>query len=439
MRLIFSNNVPSQVVAFNTPLDAVSYIHQLGFFAQDSWNPTSKLTLNLGGRLDRANGWYPDQTSPAGRWTGERRVAGKDVYHQWLGVWRAGVAYDVFGNGLTAIKGNYSRYAAQVGIGLVTNVNPIAQSQANIAWRDANGDNFPQADELGAFEGFTGALTTHYENENGPDWGYSDEITAGVEHQLIRDLRVGVMYYHRSNRNQTGSFNVAVPASAYTASSIVNPLGGTTMLYDLNREFVGRQDNVRRATDLLDTDYNGIEITAAKRFSNRWQMLFGFTAGKNDGGIDNGLTTDLNDPNNLQFQQGVVGFDASYQWRTSGSYVLPGDITIAGSLVSNTGYPRQITYNVTRGIFPGLVRSQQRVFAEERGPNRLPNVTLIDLRFSRPIRFGGNRSFEPQVDIFNVTNSDVIVNMVNTVGPRLGYPSEILAPRIVRFGFALKF
>jgi hypothetical protein len=43
------------------------------------------------------------------------------------------------------------------------------------------------------------------------------------------------------------------------------------------------------------------------------------------------------------------------------------------------------------------------------------------------------------IDVFNITNNDVIVRMVEAVGPRLSYPSEILAPRIIRFGVAIKF
>jgi hypothetical protein len=41
--------------------------------------------------------------------------------------------------------------------------------------------------------------------------------------------------------------------------------------------------------------------------------------------------------------------------------------------------------------------------------------------------------------MFNIANSDTILNMVNAVGSRLGYPSEILAPRIVRLGLSVKF
>ncbi len=437
MRLISNNGVPIRIVAFNTPVIATSYVHQLGIFAQDAWSVGSRLALNLGVRWDRATGWIPEQTSPAGRWVGERTLQRKDVYNQSIAVWRAGVVYDVFGTGLTAIKGNYSRYGQQVGIGLVTSVHPFTLSNANIAWKDANGNGFPEANELGAFEGFTGGATTRYATADGPDWGYSDEITAGVEHQIIRDLRLGVMYYHRTNRKNTGATNVAVPRSAYRPVQVTNPLGGTATIHNLDSAFLGKQDSVRDNIELLDTDYDGLEITAVKRFSRRWQMLLGYTLGRNEGGFDNG---DFNDPNNLEFQQGIVGNDATHQLKVSGTVVIPRvELGISSSLVRSTGYPRQFTYQVTRALVPGLTRSAQTVRVNERGDVRLPNVTLLDVRFSRTFRLGGNRTFEPQIDIFNATNADTIARTVDAIGPRLGFPTEILAPRIVRVGFSIMF
>ena len=432
--LIYNNRVATTVRAYNSPVVATSYVHQLGFFAQDSWS-AKRLTLNLGLRVDKANGWIPEQTSPAGRWVGARSIKEQDVYNQWIAVWRAGAVWDAFGNGHTAVKANWSRYGAQVGIGLVTTVHPFTSSTANIAWTDRNGNNFPEPDELGAFEGFTGAASTRYANANGPKWGYSDEITAGVEHEVMPNLRVGVMYYHRTNRRDTGNRNAAVPPTAYTAVQVPNPLGGNITIYNLDRAYVGRQDLVRDNIDLLDADYNGVEVTATKRFSDRWQMLFGFTAGKNEGGQSFG---EFNDPNNLVNQQGIVGNDATYQFKLAGTYLMPKtDIAVSGSLLRNTGYPRQFTYSVTRSVYSGLTRSSQTIRVDERGVERRPGVTLVDLRISRPFKLANGRSIEPQLDIFNIANNDVLVNMVDAVGPRLGYPSEILAPRIVRFGFAL--
>jgi hypothetical protein len=346
--------------------------------------------------------------------------------------------FDATGNGLTAIKGNYSRYAHQVGAaGIVNSVHSFALSSANIAWNDRNGNQYPDPGELGTFEGFTGGASTHYPDANGTDWGYSDEVTGGIEHQLMRDVRVGVMYYHRTNRRSVGTFNAGVPTSAYTPIEIANPLGGTATVFNLDPAYLGKQDNVRIATPLLDSDYDGVEVTAAKRMSDRWQMMFGLTVGRNEGGLDFG---DLNDPNNLQFQEGIVGNDATYQLKLSGTYVVPrAEIIVSGSLLNNTGYPRQYTYQVTRTVVPTLTRSAQTIRLNNRGDERLPRVTMVDLRLSRSFTLAGDRRFEPQVDLFNLFNADTIVNMVNAVGPRLGYPGEILAPRIMRVGFVLKF
>lgn len=439
MRLIYTNGVPNRVQAFNTSVDAKSYIQQLGFFGQDAWTIGRKLTLNVGVRFDRANGWYPEQTSPAGAWVAERTLQKTDVYKQWLGVWRAGAVYDLRGDGRTAIKGNYSRYAAQVGIDIVTNVHPFTLSSANISWNDRNGDELPQADELGRFEGFTGGASTRYASPNGPKWGYSDEITAGVEHQVLKDVRVGLMYYHRTNRNMIGVRNEAVPSDSYTPVTLANPLGGDITIYNLKPEFVGRQQNVRDNIDLLDNDYDGIELTAVKRFSDRWQMLLGYTYGKNTGGISFGGTTDYNDPNNLVNQQGRVATDAPHSFKLSGSYMMPkADIMVAGSVIRNTGYPRQPSWAVNRTAYPGLTRSSQTIRVLERGDLRLPTVAMLDLRFSRRIQLG-TLSVEPQVDLFNLTNAGTFVGIVDPIGSSFGQPTEILAPRLVRVGFVVNF
>jgi hypothetical protein len=59
---------------------------------------------------------------------------------------------------------------------------------------------------------------------------------------------------------------------------------------------------------LLDTTYDGVEITAQNRVSDRWQMLFGFSAGPNEGGLSIG---DFNDPNQLHVNL-TTGFSAHF-------------------------------------------------------------------------------------------------------------------------------
>jgi hypothetical protein len=326
-------------------------------------------------------------------------------------------------------------------LNMVQRVHPFQFTNGTRPWNDANNDRLPQDSELGAFAGFPG-LTSRYGTANGPDWPYSDEFTAGVEHQLMRDFRMGLMYYHRTNRKQIGSRNAAVPLSAYTEHTIAVPgaptgPGGMATFYNLSSAFVGQafQDNVFDNESLLDTTYDGVELTAVKRLS-RWQVMAGLTVGRNHGGV---ATGDLNDPNNaLIFPEGIEGTDSKYAFRVSGSYTAPGDVNVSGSFILNDGYPYVSAYNVTRTIFPALTRSSQTARLTERGDERLPDVAMVDLRVSRTFRIG-DRRVTPLVEVFNVGNADTVVGYSSTVGAAYLRPSDILSPRIVRAGITVDF
>jgi hypothetical protein len=450
MYLIYNNNKAIQVTAFNTPTDALNIDRVLGFFGQDGWTIANRLTVNIGFRFDHNVGILPAQSNAGNQFVGPKSIPETTPIKQNLFVWRTGLVYDPLGDGKTALKTSYSRYGLQVGINRVFNINPLKSDSETCTWTDPNGDGFPQANEITQCQGFTG-ITSHYASSTGPRWPYSDEITAGIERQVMKDMRVGVMYYHRTNRDQIGVRNLAVPTTAYTPVTVAVPgtANGsstpvtTATVYNLNPAYLGLQNNVVDNQPYLDTNYNGVEFTANKRFSNRWQMVAGLTVGRNKGGLNTSggqsATVDLNDPNNTLFQNGIVGNDSKVAFRLSGSYRAPLDIQIAGSLVSNGGFPYVSTFAVTRGLVPTLTRSSQTVLLTARGDERLPTVTLVDLRLSRAFKFAGNRQFVPQVDLYNLGNADTIVNLNGAVGGSYLTPTEIVAPRIIRVGFSINF
>ena len=74
----------------------------------------------------------------------------------------------------------------------------------------------------------------------------------------------------------------------------------------------------------------------------------------------------------------------------------------------------------------------------ERGDERLPGVTMVDLRISRPFKFG-QRQIIPQLDLFNIGNAGTIVRYNVAVGSTYLNPAEIVAPRIIRLGFSIDF
>jgi hypothetical protein len=455
----YSSGLPNRVRLFNTPTVNKNEAKVLGFFFQDAWSIGPRLTLNLGARIDNYKGILPAQSNQnvqfdlytptgveadgTGPYIDPRQGIEGEVLNQTKGVWRAGLVYDLFGDGRTALKTNYSRYALQVGIDRVTAVNPLTVGSRTCPWTDPNGDGRFQASEITPSQcgAFSGGLTTRY-SPDGIDWPYSDEFTAGVERQVGGSMRLGAMFYYRTNRDQLGTRNVALPTDRYTRFTVNVPNGPngptTATVFNLDPALISASDQVRDNRPELDTEYKGVEFTASKRFSNRWSMVAGLTLGKNEGGQGG----DLNDPNATLYPRGIIGNDSKVGFRMSGTYRLPYDIGLAGSVVSNTGYPFVSTYNVTRAIAlasgVALTRTSQTVELSERGEERLPSVTMFDLRISRAFRFG-NRRIEPQIDFFNISNADTVVSLQNAVGGTYLDPREILSPRIIRVGFSIDF
>ncbi len=84
-----------------------------GLFAQDQWT-LGDLTMNLGLRYDYYEQGYPDIHLPATRWVPLARNFPAATLVGWKDLSpRIGAAYDLFGNGRTAIKGSISRYNVQ--------------------------------------------------------------------------------------------------------------------------------------------------------------------------------------------------------------------------------------------------------------------------------------------------------------------------------------
>jgi hypothetical protein len=330
--------------------------------------------------------------------------------------------------------------------------------QRDCPWSDPNGDRVFQASEVNVAScpGFSGGLNTRYADDVA--WPHSDEVTAGIETQVPGAIRLGAMFYYRTNRDQFGQRNVAQPASAYTpftatltngpGGTLANPVPTTVTVYNVSSAVNALTDNVRDNEPYFDTEYKGVEFTATKRFSQNWQMQAGFTIGSNKGGVAlnttgaQSTTVDLNDPNIALFPEGIIGNDSELAFRLSGSYTLPWDVSLAGSLISNNGYPYVSYFAVTRAqaATAGVTqtRASQTVFLSERGDERYRNVTMFDVRLARAFRFG-NRSITPQIDFFNIGNADTVTTHNAAVGGTYLLPQEILSPRIIRVGFSLNF
>ncbi len=169
---------------------------------------------------------------------------------------------------------------------------------------------------------------------------YTDELTGGLDHELFAALRLSVVVTHRVERNPQATSNPANPYDTFLTTRPDNGRDGvagtaddsTFQFYNrtstaVNQTFFTNDRNFRQT-------YNGLEISATKRMSDRWQMLAGYTYSQTR--IE-GVSVNVN-PNALINAAGPVTGqigDRPHQFKVTGTYVLPFyEIGVAGKAPS---------------------------------------------------------------------------------------------------------
>ena len=154
---------------------------------------------------------------PAGRFAGERYFPEREHVPQWL--WdvspRVSMAYDLFGNGRTALKASFSRYLDPLTGGFADRYSPGAANETR-NWFDCtinaagnacatgvstptDGDDIAQAHEIGP-GGATFGIREDRDFDPAIQRERNTEITFGVQHQLFSRVSVIAQYYNGRSR-----------------------------------------------------------------------------------------------------------------------------------------------------------------------------------------------------------------------------------------------
>jgi Carboxypeptidase regulatory-like domain/TonB-dependent Receptor Plug Domain len=446
------------VTLYGTPLNDSSAVDVTSLYAQDSY-AIKRFTLVAGLRWERLEGYLPKQSSPPSQYfpTLQRsfdEVRDVVLWHT-VGPRVSGI-YDLMGDGMTALKASWGRYYYVIATGAapLTSVNLNATYSEQYTWNDANHDlKFEPGEQTGTPVITSGITTTIDPNFKRP---YTDEFTLGLDRQLLPDLRLNVTYTARRENNLIVNANPANPYDPNPTTAVDPGLDGVVGTsddgtYQFYQRLAATNPTFVTNDPTRVLKYDGLEISATKRLSKRWQMVAGYTRSKNK---QTGTSIDTS-PNLLINANGNLtstGYaDKPNQFKLTGSYVMPfQDILLSANLRSSSGPPvtRQISQRLNFG-------GNQTINLEPLGTHRLPTLNTIDLRASKIFRFGA-REIMAGVDFYNLTNANTVWE-VRTLTPAItvrqsgdpagtlnsiaqfNSPTQVLGPRIVRFGVSMKF
>jgi hypothetical protein len=457
----------------------------LGLYAQDQWR-LGNVTLNLGIRYDGLNGYNPAQTRPGGRFLGPIAFPEVDNVPNWKDINpRVGIAWDLFGNGKTAVKASFGRYVNYETTGLTKLTNPANALVANTtrSWNDSmygpgdprTGNYIPDCDltngtqngECGPFLNRlfgTSVVNTRFADDVSAGFGvrpFNKQISAVIQHEVRPGFAMTAGYYRTWFGNKTVTQNVAVIPSDYSSFCVTAPSdarlpggGGYQVCnaVDVNPTAFGRFDNlVVKAPDGEKTEvFNGVDIGMNWRFAQSGLLTggvsFGRTQYNNCGAVNAPLTAGTAGAAPFpQFCEYQMPWRGQTQIKFQASYPLPYGFNAAATWLGAPGVPQSATFSFTSAqIATSLGRPLSGGTASKVVTVLEPNTLFedrynqFDVRFSRFFRVSGVR-ITPRFDIYNLTNSAPVLSSVGGFGAAWLRPLDVLTARLFKFGVQVDF
>jgi hypothetical protein len=498
LEYVFFGGSPVALVEFAAPTNQQPRMNDAGLYAQDRWTK-ARLTLTGGVRYDYVHSGWGDTTLGPTKFQPTRNLVipvGTGISFNDLTP-RLGAAYDLFGDGRTALKVSLNKYLEGEGWdnGFPSSTNPVNRLSlaTSRGWVDNNHNFIPDCDlsNPNLQTPATGSIdicapnadpnfgtvvnSVSFDPKILSGWGsrgYNWEFSASVQQELRPGVAANVGYFRRWYGNFSAVDNRALSAADFDFFNITAPAnanlpgGGGYLVTGIpnvkpDRFAVAPDNFVTFASNYgKQSEYwQGVDVGVTAR------LIGGLTA---QGGVSTGRSvTDNCDVVAKLPEMQTNSFNANGTVNTStvvtpstfcrqvqpfqtqikgfATYTVPRiDVLLAGTLqnIPGAAAPAQLVLTNT-DVVPALGRvlagGQQTLTANIVSPvevygNRL---TQLDLRFSKVLRVGRTRTMV-SMDLYNALNSNAVLVQSANFATWMA-PTTVLQPRLVKFGAQFDF
>jgi len=396
--------------------------HQyLSAYVQDSWTPTSRLTLNLGLRYDLE--WLSKYQG----------IAFGEQDRNNIGP-RAAVSYDVTGTGRTILKFSNGLYYDRVFQNPITptffeNRDTLQQIAATWNYGQVGAPVYPQT--------FPNVLPA-----NAP-------LNVRNAYLAPDEFRVPAAYQSVTSIDHAFQDDFAV-----SASFLYSRGWDKELLYDRNLQFnettqrFVRPDTSFRILNQYTSegraDYRALVLEARKRTKGGFFFSTNATIARAYDQGDN-FSTQVDDPRFPENEYGPQVDTPRFRMTANGSYEVNRFISVAGIFKARTGFAYDARVGPTvdtngDGLF------NDRVVGQSRNDYRMPGNNSLDVRLTWNVPLSGRMKLQATFEAFNVYNRDNVRTVDNlwgtdptTPGAAFGVPLSYFSPREMQLGMRLTF
>jgi len=389
---------------------------------------------------------------------------------------RIGATYAVDDSRKTIARASYASFASQMNAGLGGFFSTVGSFRAVYIYNitDTNGNGTVDAAEIAgrnvncsntAQYFCTGFDISNPSNVGTPNHVVGDyktpithEFMVGVDRELMTNVALSASYTFRYFTNFNWRPIQGVSAASYaqrgTYTGSLQPVGSFSVpYYGVTTVPANRTRTEYKDRDGYSQRFQGLEISATKRMSNRWMARAGFSWNDHREYFDgNNSRTDptstLQNPNidggHVMSATGGSGKSQiyivlpQYQFILNGLYQAPGGVNIGMNMVTRQGYAMPYSRsNVATG--DPLGNNKNLLLVDDVTKFRLPMVTSLDMRLGKEFAIKSSTA-NIDLDVFNVLNSATVLGRQYDLRlTSANQVREIMNPRILRVGFRFAF